>query len=392
MNKVQGQNKTWVQWALGAVLAALLLALLPAVAFGAEEDASADISIQADITTQATLTSIANAEIHWENGSDPVEYTGNTAPKNFELYVQVNGESKKLVKGRDYNFSLENGVGPGTATYVCAGIESAGFTGIIRASYQIKVQLAHASILGLSSQAYAYKGGNPVTPAVIVKMGDYTVPASSYIVTYKNNTSPGTATVTVSAVTGGVCQEGTFGVRTFTIAASGGISDGTGSSSSTNITASAANTANTAPAVGGTWRKSGGKWWFSYNSSTAAAQKKAYPTSQWVRIGTGRYFFDSAGWMRTGWLQQGDNWYYLGSDGAMKTKWQKSGGKWYYLNSNGVMQRGELKIGNTRYYLNDNSGAMVTGWHDEGKSVQGVNWRHYGSSGAMTTGWLQSGG
>lgn len=103
----------------------------------------------------------------------------------------------------------------------------------------------------------------------------------------------------------------------------------------------------------GTWKKTGGKWWFSLSSG-------GYPRNAWCQIEGDWYFFDKAGYMKTGWLQSGKSWYYLKNSGVMSIGWQKVGSKWYYFNGSGVMQTGWKKISGSWYYL-ESSGAMATG-------------------------------
>ena len=63
-----------------------------------------------------------------------------------------------------------------------------------------------------------------------------------------------------------------------------------------------------------------------------------------------RYIFDGTGAMVTGWLNDGV-WYYLDGSGAMTTGWQYVNGQWYYLNGSGVMLTGWQFVDNCWYYL-----------------------------------------
>ena len=107
----------------------------------------------------------------------------------------------------------------------------------------------------------------------------------------------------------------------------------------------------------GTWRKDSGGWWYHHSGS--------YPKNEWKFLpwdGTGAwYFFDEAGYMKTGWHHSNGKWYYLGevSDGtlgAMKTGWvlDPNDAHWYYLNpGDGAMRTGWLEAGGRWYYLNE---------------------------------------
>ena len=168
----------------------------------------------------------------------------------------------------------------------------------------------------------------------------------------------------------------------------GGNTGSSGNAGNSGSATTPAQTPDKAPAVTGTWKKSGGKWWFSYSASTKAAQGgKSWPTNEWVSIKGKKYHFDAKGYMHTNWQRLDGKWYYFAGDGAMRTGWQKVKGAWYYLASDGVMQTGKKTIGSATYYLNPSSGAMKTGWNNESSG-----WHYYASSGAMAKGWLKTGG
>mgnify|MGYP000845738750 CR=1 FL=1 len=170
------------------------------------------------------------------------------------------------------------------------------------------------------------------------------------------------------------------GIRSFTYATdSNGSSSGNNSGSNAN---QGSDSATNPTGVTGTWKKTGGKWWYSYSSASAAAAGKSYPANDWVKINGATYHFDARGYMNSGWASIDGSWYYFASSGAMKTGWIKSGKTWYYLNSDGKMATGWKNVSGTWYYLKPANGAMVKGW----LQVSG-NWYYLKSSGAMTTGW-----
>lgn len=130
----------------------------------------------------------------------------------------------------------------------------------------------------------------------------------------------------------------------------------------------------------GTWKKTGGKWWFQLDDGS-------YPRNQWAQIDGDWYHFDRSGYMQTGWLQLGKNWYYLKGSGVMAEGWQKVGGTWYYLNpGSGAMATGWKQVDGSWYYLGK-SGAMLKGWQKVGSS-----WYYLKGSGVMATGWQKVGG
>ena len=160
-------------------------------------------------------------------------------------------------------------------------------------------------------------------------------------------------------------------------------------------------------AQAGAWKKSSGKWWYSYNDGSYA--------KGWAQIDGKWYLFDGSGWMKTGWQKSGGKWYDLQGSGAMATGWQKLGGSWYYLKSSGAMATGWYQDGGTWYYSNgsgvmqkskwvgnyylQSSGAMATSkWVDGGKYYVGADgaWvRNPGSSSGQvdsaTVYWVASG-
>ncbi|HGR5310012.1 choline binding protein C [Streptococcus pneumoniae] len=102
----------------------------------------------------------------------------------------------------------------------------------------------------------------------------------------------------------------------------------------------------------------------------------------WQYLGNNWYYLRSSGAMATGWYQEGSTWYYLDqSNGDMKTGWQYLGNKWYYLRSSGAMVTGWYQDGSTWYYLDPSNGDMKTGW----TKVNG-KWYYLNSNGAMVTG------
>ena len=69
-------------------------------------------------------------------------------------------------------------------------------------------------------------------------------------------------------------------------------------------------------------------------------------------------------------------WYYLDpTNGIMQTGWQYLGNKWYYFRSSGAMATGWYQEGSTWYYLNAGNGDMKTGWFQ----VNGKWYYAYGS-------------
>ena len=81
------------------------------------------------------------------------------------------------------------------------------------------------------------------------------------------------------------------------------------------------------------------------------------------------YYMDSSGAMQTGWINDGGVWYYTGSDGVMRTGWLEEGGSHYYLRGDGSMATGWREMDGAWYYF-DGSGRMAVG-------ITEVNGLHY---------------
>ena len=111
------------------------------------------------------------------------------------------------------------------------------------------------------------------------------------------------------------------------------------------------------PSFDGKWMQDAKGWWIQYGDGS-------YPKNEWKLLPwnntTAWYFFDEAGYMKTGWLNHNGKWYFLstvsdGSLGAMKTGWLQDAvdGNWYYLDSvSGEMKTGWQELSGKLYYLN----------------------------------------
>ena len=125
------------------------------------------------------------------------------------------------------------------------------------------------------------------------------------------------------------------------------------------------------------------------------------------------YFEDQRSYhtLKTGWVHDEGHWYYLLKDGGFDSRinrltvgelargWVKDfpltydedklkAAPWYYLNpTTGIMQTGWQYLGNKWYYLRS-SGAMATGWYQEGSTWYYLN----AGNGDMKTGWFQVNG
>ena len=104
-----------------------------------------------------------------------------------------------LTEGVHYTLSYTSNINAGTATVTVTGRGI--YSGTVTKNFNIKYNLSNATVT-TTPATYAYDG-RIKQPAVTVKIGYVTVPASDYIVTYSNNLKVGTATATVTAKTYG---------------------------------------------------------------------------------------------------------------------------------------------------------------------------------------------
>ena len=301
-------------------------------------------------STELTKTSIGNATV---SGIANQTYTG----KALTPKPTVKVGTITLREGTDYNLSYSNNTNAGTASATVTG--KGNYTGTITKTFTIAKRSISGATVSVATQTYT---GKALTPKPTVKVGTITLrEGTDYTLSYTSNVNVGTATVTITGkgnYTGE--RKATFKIE--------------------------AQPAAKVPVVTGSWVQSGGRWWFSYDAKTRAAQKKAYPAGEWVKVGNRQYHFDGAGWMHAGWLSLSGRWYWLGADGAMRTGWHLVGPAWYYMGPDGAMWTGKRTVGGQTYYL-AGSGAMRTGWN-----LEGSTWYFYDPSGAMAYGWRNLGG
>ncbi len=117
-------------------------------------------------------------------------YTGKARKPNPT--ITING--KLLVKGRDYTLKYKNNKKHGTATVTIKG--KGNFKGTVKRKFKIqKASVATATIKGLKDKTYT---GSRIKQKLTVKVGKKKLKEGrDFKVSYKNNLSVGTATVTV---------------------------------------------------------------------------------------------------------------------------------------------------------------------------------------------------
>lgn len=144
-------------------------------------NAMATFSIVANDISQATVAVIPDQT-----------YTG----KAIEPAVTVTMGGQTLQKGTDYTVSYSNNVNVGTATVEIIGAGS--YIRSVKKVYFniVSTSLANATVDAIADQNYT---GYQIYPTVTVRLGGKTlVNGTDYYVTYTNNTTIGTAYVTIT--------------------------------------------------------------------------------------------------------------------------------------------------------------------------------------------------
>ena len=200
--------------------------------------------------------------------------------------------------------------------------------------------------------------GKAITPSPTVTLDGTTLSeGTDYEVSYADNVSVGTATVTVTGV---------------------GSYEGVASASF------------------GIVRAADG--WYTFPDGSKGYGKSGKLVTGWLDLNGGKYWFDDQGRMATGWTDlvvdgKTMHYYFRPSGNLARGSWADIGGKKYYFRPSGNMATGWASIANddgeSRVYFFDGSGQMVTGWkdivNDEGKT----NHYYFRPSGSMATGWAQ---
>ena len=122
-------------------------------------------------------------------------YSGNAIEP--DVTVSMNGVT--LTKNRDYTVTYANNVNVGTATMTVRGIGS--YSGTQTINYTIEAKnIENCVSNAIANVKYT---GNTYTPVVALTdatTGKVLVQGSDYMITYSNNTNPGTASITITAL------------------------------------------------------------------------------------------------------------------------------------------------------------------------------------------------
>lgn len=139
---------------------------------------------------------LATADISLEYNS--AIYDG--IAKKPAVLITISGET---VPEKAYTVEYSDNINLGTAQVKATAVNGSGYIGLISTTFTIcNKNLSDATIsLGISGDDVEYNG-KPQEPSVSVVYKGIPVSTSEYMVSFSNNTNPGTAKVTVTAVFG----------------------------------------------------------------------------------------------------------------------------------------------------------------------------------------------
>lgn len=161
-------------------------------------------TVMATAANDSYYIGTVNGSFNISNTAGGMEITGYASSYSYTGYaitpdVVVTMNGKVLNRGTDYVVSYSNNTNVGTATMTVTGIGS--YSGTKRINYTIEPKnIENCLTTSVTNQQYT---GNTYTPNVTVtdsSTGKTLVAGTDYTVTYSNNTNPGTASVTVTAL------------------------------------------------------------------------------------------------------------------------------------------------------------------------------------------------
>lgn len=161
-------------------------------------------TVTATATNDSYYIGSATGSFNISNTAGGMEITGYASSYTYTGYaitpdVAVTMNGRLLNRGTDYVVSYYNNVNVGTATMTVTGMGS--FSGTKTINYTIEAKNIE-NCLTTTVTNYKYTG-NTYTPSVTVtdsSTGKTLVAGTDYTIVYSNNTNPGTASITVTAL------------------------------------------------------------------------------------------------------------------------------------------------------------------------------------------------
>lgn len=182
----------------GAVTARLIASAAPGGIY--DGPITPEITPRSLITDEVTINLPANAP-----------YTGAAITPAITV-----SDSAAVITADDYTISYSNNLSPGMATVTITG--KGNYEDTVTRKFTITARSLSATGVIISQPANAHYTGAAITPAITVSDSAAVITAADYTISYSNNVSPGTATVTI---TGKGNYQGIV-TRTFIIGGGGG--------------------------------------------------------------------------------------------------------------------------------------------------------------------------
>ena len=152
-------------------------------------DAAAVVNVQNDNLTK----SLTESDIDISLSKTSYTYTGSA----FEPDVTVKDGTELLEPTNDYTVSYQDNTAVGTAKAVITGVGN--YSGVVEKEFAIEPKSATATI-ELAKSTYTYTGSE-IEPSFAVKVGEETIPADNYTVTYTDNLNVGEGSLSVASKT-----------------------------------------------------------------------------------------------------------------------------------------------------------------------------------------------
>ena len=357
----------------------LSLSLLATMGFGqvfaAEGDEGGEGGSGSEVTEPITLT-----EENVSLSESSHVYNGKTSTPT----VTVKDGDTELAEGTDYDVSGLP-AGPDAKAYTITVTGKDKYAGEVSLTYTVTPRsIADATVSGVADKDYT---GRAITqsPAVSVSGIGTLTNGKDYTISYKNNTSAGTATMTITGK-GNYKDAKNVSFKIF------GKADNKG------------------------WQKRNGVWYYFNNDGTKRTNAWAkdshgwcwmgsngkITTNKWIKYKGEWYYLKSNGYMAANeWAKDSKGWCWMNGSGKItRSRWIKTGGQWYYLKSNGYMAAnawakdshgwcwmgGNGKIVSSKwikwkgdwYYLKSNGYMAANKWQKDSKG-----WCYLKSSGKM---------
>jgi hypothetical protein len=161
-------------------------------------------TVTATATSDSYYVGTATGSFNISNTATGMEISGYASSYTYtgtaitpDVAVTMNGNL--LTRGKDYNVTYSNNINVGTASMVVTGIGSYSGTKTINFTIE-KKNISDCLTTAVDNVQYT---GNSYTPSVTITdstTGKTLVAGTDYTITYSNNTNPGTADITVTAL------------------------------------------------------------------------------------------------------------------------------------------------------------------------------------------------